>query len=144
VLLIDLNTHHLLGYTPNQPVEVYVAGGDQVAGLNLNITTDAGTLTRIDALSGIFAGGIETFPGGQSIYRDGHLGVDYVSTQAGSVVATDFLATANGPTNFVTWPGIQVIVPVQNDATMIVDAPEPSTLAMLGLVGLLIFRRRVL
>jgi hypothetical protein len=159
-MTIDLNTHHLMPWTLNQAVQVYVTGGDQVAGMNLNITTGAGTLTRVDGLSGIFAGGNESL----GIYLNGSLAIDYVATLAGSVSATglvatvwidtgapggysfDLLNTPNGPTEFITWPGVQVIIPTQADVTMTVDAtsstiPEPGTLAVLGL-GLLIHLRK--
>jgi len=159
-LFINIDTHYLPAYTPGQVVHVYVSGGEEVAGLNLNISTDAGTITHLDALSGIFAGGNATVPGDTGIYDEGHLGIVYVATVAGSVPASglvatvwldtgapglfsfDFVDTLNGPTEFIAWPSVEVLIPTQGDMTVqVASVPEPSALALLGLGGLLILRK---
>ena len=160
---ITIGTYELLPNTPDQEVEIYVTGGEALAGLNFNIQIEDGEetvsspiFTAVDILTGtIFEGknngqyGTTVLPQiamastdtstGATILADGLIGTATIDTTGftyGSW-ALKMSDTRNGPTDFAG-----VAAQIADGWIHIAGVPEPSTFSFLLLFGVGILLRR--
>ena len=102
--IIDVGEHELLANTPDQSIQIMVAGGDDVQGVNFRIqVADGGThpevggsidgpvITDIDLMTGTIFDGNHT--GQNSLLSFPQVSVQSITTETGTVPANGLLAT---------------------------------------------------
>jgi hypothetical protein len=163
-LIIDVGDHILQANQAGQQIQIFVSGGDQVQGLNLNAQIHDGSdaavapvFQNVDIVTGTIFAGNHNPPN--------HIGdlpriqVWSMTTASGTVPAQGLLATftinttglfagtwdlrlrdtLNGHTDFAGTPAT-----ITNGSISIAVIPEPSVLALVCVAGLGILPARVL
>jgi hypothetical protein len=166
---ITASTHTLAANSDSQIVTLNISGSDPVAGEDLRIQINDGTtgptITAVDVLTGtIMAGG--STGASQGLFTTGtfakRLATFSATTASGSVLDNGLLATLtistagisggtftinlfgthDGDTDLIVQaPSPGVITPTFPSSSFVVAVPEPTSLAVLALGGLLLVRR---